>query len=99
MKNNYILKNNIMPNLNQKGPMGQGAMTGRKMGKCTNFGGKENAATENSEQTNGNNFENGQGRGQGGLGFGRGLGRGRGLGQKMRGGRGMGRGQQNNNNQ
>lgn len=27
-----------MPGFNQKGPMGEGPMTGRKMGKCTNFG-------------------------------------------------------------
>ncbi len=27
-----------MPGFNQKGPTGQGPMTGRKMGKCTNFG-------------------------------------------------------------
>ena len=27
-----------MPGLNHKGPMGDGPMTGRKMGKCTNFG-------------------------------------------------------------
>ena len=27
-----------MPGFNQKGPMGQGSMSGRKMGKCTNFG-------------------------------------------------------------
>ena len=27
-----------MPGLNQKGPMGQGPMTGRRMGRCTNFG-------------------------------------------------------------
>ena len=27
-----------MPGLNRKGPEGQGPMTGRKMGRCTNFG-------------------------------------------------------------
>ena len=27
-----------MPGFNQKGPEGQGSMTGRKMGRCTNFG-------------------------------------------------------------
>lgn len=37
-----------MPGLNQKGPMGEGAMTGRRMGKCTNFGAKsKNAAQPN----------------------------------------------------
>ena len=27
-----------MPNFNQTGPMGQGPMTGRRMGRCTNYG-------------------------------------------------------------
>ena len=27
-----------MSGFNQKGPLGQGSMSGRKMGKCTNFG-------------------------------------------------------------
>ena len=27
-----------MSGFNQKGPMGQGSMSGRKMCKCTNFG-------------------------------------------------------------
>lgn len=27
-----------MPGLNQQGPTGQGPMTGRKLGRCTNFG-------------------------------------------------------------
>lgn len=83
-----------MPNLNQKGPMGQGAMTGRKMGKCTNFANKANATTENAEQTNGNNQGKGMGCGKGqGMGHGKqkqGVGRGQG-------GQGMGRGQQYNN--
>lgn len=36
---NYILKKEVfMPGFNQTGPMGQGPMTGRRMGKCTNFG-------------------------------------------------------------
>ncbi len=26
-----------MPGFNQKGPMGKGSMSGKKMGKCTNF--------------------------------------------------------------
>ncbi len=26
-----------MPGLNQTGPMGEGPMTGRKMGRCTNY--------------------------------------------------------------
>ena len=33
-----------MPGFNQTGPMGQGPMTGRRMGKCTNYGaGRKNA--------------------------------------------------------
>ena len=28
----------IMPNLDQTGPLGQGPMTGRRMGRCTNYG-------------------------------------------------------------
>ncbi len=27
-----------MPGFNQKGPEGQGPMTGRRMGRCTNYG-------------------------------------------------------------
>lgn len=27
-----------MPALNRKGPMGQGPMSGHRMGRCTNFG-------------------------------------------------------------
>lgn len=29
-----------MPGFNRKGPLGEGPMTGRKMGRCTNFGEK-----------------------------------------------------------
>jgi hypothetical protein len=36
-----------MPGFNQKGPMGQGPMTGRRMGCCTNF----RAAVKNKEVT------------------------------------------------
>lgn len=77
-----------MPGLNQKGPDGQGPMTGWKMGKCTNFG--EKMKRENTEDSEG--FEAGMGRGRG---FGRrGTEGGRGMGRAMaRGmGRGMGRG-------
>ncbi|MDD3322585.1 MAG: DUF5320 domain-containing protein [Paludibacter sp.] len=64
-----------MPGLNQKGPKGQGAMSGRKMGKCTNFGKNKNDQIENDEQSTENIPENGKGRG---LGRGKGLGRGQG---------------------
>lgn len=58
-----------MPNFNQKGPMGQGPMTGRRMGKCTNFGAAlTNKTPETSEPAAETAVENVQGRG---FGFGR----------------------------
>ncbi|RPH31287.1 MAG: hypothetical protein EHM93_14200 [Bacteroidales bacterium] len=73
-----------MPNFNQTGPMGQGSMTGRRMGRCTNNG----ANLKSNEVTTSENLTEKQplspmGRGAG-FGLGRG-GRGRGM------GRGMGR--------
>jgi len=63
-----------MPGLNQTGPMGQGAMTGRKMGKCTNFGAKNQVSNPDNVQektpTNGSGMGRGLGRGQGGQGMG-----------------------------
>lgn len=81
-----------MPGLNQTGPMGQGSMTGRRMGRCTNFGaGRKNQTApenENSGNPNPEQFpEQGFGRG-----FGRGMGKGMG---RNGGGRGMGMGHQN----
>lgn len=71
-----------MPGLNQTGPMGQGSMTGRRMGRCSNFGAKLNPQpttdNENPEVKIPENI------------LGRGLGLGRG-----RGGRGQGMGRQN----
>lgn len=64
-----------MPGFNQKGPMGQGAMSGRRMGKCTNFGAKvKPEQTENTSEMQSNSM------------FGRGLGRGmgRGMGRQHR---------------
>ncbi len=90
-----------MPRLDQKGPEGQGAMTGRKAGRCTNFDAekavKGNAdgsdKDENAPVTGGRGT--GQGRGQGGRsGAGAGAGRGRGSGAgagRGRGGGGAGR--------
>lgn len=70
-----------MPGLNQTGPMGQGPMTGRRMGRCSNYGAKtekeETASSENQKADHGNNFP--------GRGFGFGWRAGRG-----RGGKGMG---------
>ena len=89
-----------MPNLNRKGPNGEGSMTGRKMGKCN----PENKGKTDEEilydkrmpslsetsmgfgQGRGLGFGRGQGRGQGrGLGFGRGQGQGLGKGFRRNG--------------
>jgi len=68
-----------MAGFNQRGPMGQGPMTGRKMGRCTNFGANnQNDISPINENTNQNvpagGFGRGRGlgRGQGGLGMGMG---------------------------
>lgn len=89
-----------MPGLNQKGPMGEGAMTGRRMGKCTNFGAKakkeeQREVVQGSE--NQQNFAALDERASTGFGFGRGrrgLGRGPGRGQN---GNGMGMGRRHRN--
>ncbi len=71
-----------MPGFNQTGPMGQGPMTGRRMGRCTNLGtNAQNQTAESKENANESMPENFQGRG---FGFARG-----------RGGRGFGMGRQN----
>ena len=72
-----------MPGLNQTGPMGQGSMTGRRMGRCTNFGAsKKDEERTASENQTGRESENLTGRG---FGFGRGRGlRGRGMGFRNR---------------
>ncbi|MDD2476125.1 MAG: DUF5320 domain-containing protein [Dysgonamonadaceae bacterium] len=77
-----------MPNFNQKGPMGEGPMTGRKMGRCSNYG----TARRNQTSQENENIENPSNDNFFGRFFGRGRGRGmgNGLGQN-RGGRGMGR--------
>lgn len=91
-----------MPNLNQKGPMGEGPMTGRKKGRCTNYGaGRNNQTTQENEnrenpinetsQVQGQGLGRGRGQGMGGgMRKGMGNGPGNGMGQN-RGGRGMGR--------
>jgi len=77
-----------MPRFDQTGPMGQGSMTGHKMGKCTNFGAgrnrnipaQENPSAIPSSEENGmggafgmrNGGMNNGGRGRG---VGRGVGR------------------------
>lgn len=72
-----------MAGLNHTGPMGQGAMTGRKMGKCTNFGASKNDFADETRQGNPNIIGEGHG-------MGRGLGR-------AQSGRGMGMGRKNRN--
>ncbi|MDD2437071.1 MAG: DUF5320 domain-containing protein [Massilibacteroides sp.] len=66
-----------MPGLNRKGPNGDGAMTGRKMGRCNpdNKGKTDNEIIQNRMTFPSENQEMkyGQGRGRG-RGFGRGFG-------------------------
>jgi hypothetical protein len=88
-----------MSGLNQTGPMGQGAMTGRKMGKCTNFAAKNEKVNDSNlneaDTVKTTNQKQGLGQGQG---QGRGMcagGRGKGLGRAN--GRGNGRGKGTSN--
>lgn len=80
-----------MPGFDQTGPEGQGSMTGRRMGRCTNYS-MNVKKTENasSNEQNDNSPENLSGRGFGfGLrrvGLGRGRGRGMGRQNRLRGG-------------
>ncbi len=66
-----------MPGLNHKGPMGKGPMTGKKMGKCTQFGTKgieKNEETPTEQQSmvgRGEGLRKGFARGQQGRGMGR----------------------------
>ena len=78
-----------MPGFNQTGPMGQGPMTGRRMGRCTNYGANlkkpESAASESQNENHPDNFSGrgfGAGRRKGGRGQG---GRGTGLQNRFRG--------------
>ena len=94
-----------MPSFNQKGPMGEGPMTGRRMGRCTNYGAaqrnqinqvKENVETpindDSQEQIIGRDFGHRMRRGMtNGMGQNRG---GRGMGRSGGGG-GRGRGRRN----
>jgi hypothetical protein len=74
-----------MPNLNRRGPMGEGPMTGRRMGRC-NSDNKEKPVDE-IIQNNESSVKPEQGFGLGrGRGQGRGRGPGRGMGMRFRGG-------------
>ncbi len=72
-----------MPGFNQTGPMGQGSMTGRRMGRCNASGANQkNQNTPPSENPNDIKPEN---TASSGFGFGRGRGgRGRGMGRQNR---------------
>lgn len=75
----------IMPGFNQTGPNGQGSMTGRRMGRCTNYGANlKKTESTSSDNQNENKPENFTGRGFG-------FGWRSGGGQRGRGGWGMGR--------
>jgi hypothetical protein len=70
-----------MPQMNRKGPEGKGPMTGRRMGRCTNYGASlKNQNTTPSDNQTGGQPENFPGRG---LGFGRGRGGRGGIGRGM----------------
>jgi hypothetical protein len=55
-----------MPGFNQTGPDGQGSMTGRRMGRCTNYGRNFKKSEDTStNQQNDNSYEKIPGRGFG----------------------------------
>ncbi len=76
-----------MPGFDQKGPTGQGPMTGRRMGRCTNYGaGKTFSETAENENNVKSSLQEAPARGFGfgrgkGFGFGRGM---RGMGRQNR---------------
>lgn len=73
-----------MPGFDKSGPLGKGQMTGRRMGRCTNYGAAVNRQTnENVNETETGNSA-----------FFMGSGNGMGMGNRNR-GRGFGRGRQN----
>ncbi len=81
-----------MPGFNQKGPKGEGPMTGRKMGKCTDFGANQKGSTEENLDLVGRGLGLRRGFGRACAGLGRGLGQGARMGRGAGRGRGMGRG-------
>ena len=71
-----------MPGYDKTGPVGQGPMTGRRLGRCTNFGDSPKDQPPASAQDSGENYPEALPRR--GLGGGRGRGRGLGLGLRNR---------------
>lgn len=68
-----------MPGFDQTGPVGQGPISGRRFGRCTNYGAGRQNQPPASDQTTEPSFP------ERGMGFGRGRGgRGRGLGLQNR---------------
>lgn len=65
-----------MPGFNQTGPMGQGPMTGRRMGRCTNYGTGRRAPQDQPNES--------EGTAPGWFGIGRGRMGGRGMGWRHR---------------
>ncbi len=82
-----------MPQFDRTGPQGEGRMTGRKQGRCTNFGAAKAAKGKplaDEAGTDKEALDGGQKRGRGqepGRGLGRGAAAGRRGGGKVRGGR------------
>lgn len=67
-----------MPRFNQKGPNNEGPMTGRGMGRRTDFGARGMNRSENQSDNDEQFFGRGMGRGRGASGgMGRGIGMGR----------------------
>lgn len=70
-----------MPRFDQTGPVGQGSMTGHKMGRCTNFGKGRNVGTPTGDMSDNQNrsemvANERLGLRRGGRGMGRGAGQG-----------------------
>lgn len=82
-----------MPQLDHTGPEGQGAMTGRKAGKCTNFGAGRKKSDAPEKKNTDEEQRTGGGRGRGSRGGRGGRGGAGSSGQQGQGkGRGRGRG-------
>ncbi len=78
-----------MPGFDRTGPEGEGPMTGRKLGRCTNYGKgrqglNDDQADDNENLAPGRGAGRGLGRRGGGPGRGAGQGRGRGTGLQNR---------------